>query len=98
MRAAQGREVGVAARRKRTSGTRRAGKPALRPYRLAPDVRPHEVDVHVSVDPQSGPDFAGEVVHRLRLDKRRRSLELDVELLSAPPVVGAIALARAVLS
>jgi puromycin-sensitive aminopeptidase len=66
----------VPARRKNTSRTTRTAKRALRPHRLAADVRPHEVDVQVTVDPQSGPAFEGEVVHRLRLDKRRRSLEL----------------------
>jgi puromycin-sensitive aminopeptidase len=69
----------VPARRKKTSGSKRTAKPVLRPHRLAPDVRPHEVDVHVAVDPQSGPAFEGEVVQRLRLDKRRRSLELHAD-------------------
>ena len=69
----------MAANRKTKKKPARAAKPALRPHRLAADVRPIDVDVHVEVDPQSGPAFSGRVVHRLRLDKRRRSLELHAD-------------------
>jgi len=78
----------LVARKRKKSGTRRSAKPTLRPHRLAPDVRPTEVDVHVSLDPQSDAAFEGEVVHRLRLDKRRRSLELHADDLAVTaPVV-----------
>ena len=74
----------MATRRNRRTKTKRdtaqrpraARKPALRAHRLAPDVRPGEVDVHVEVDPQSSSAFRGEVAHRLQLDRRRRSIEL----------------------
>jgi puromycin-sensitive aminopeptidase len=73
----------VAAKRKTRSARRaprsQAAKPKLRPHRLAPDVRPVDVDVHVEVDPSSGPEFSGQVTHRLSLDKRRRSLELHAD-------------------
>jgi puromycin-sensitive aminopeptidase len=77
----------VAAKRK-TRPARRAprsgaAKPKLRPHRLAPDVRPVDVDVHVEVDPSSGPDFSGQVTHRLSLDRRRRSIELHADDLAA---------------
>jgi puromycin-sensitive aminopeptidase len=78
----------LAAKRGKTSRTRRSKKPALRPHRLAADVRPSEVDVHVALDPQSDVAFEGEVVHRLRLDKRRRSLELHADdLVVTSPLV-----------
>ena len=80
----------MAATRRKKSSTRRTAKPALRPYRLAPDVRPHDVDVHVTVDPQNEAAFHGEVVHRLRVAKRRRSLELHADdLVVSAPVVEA---------
>jgi puromycin-sensitive aminopeptidase len=51
-------------------------------------VRPVEVDLHVEVDPESSPNFRGEVAHRLVLDKRRRSLELHADdLVVSRPVV-----------
>ena len=74
-------------RTKRTATRRRAAKPALRPHRLAADVRPVEADVHVEVDPASGPTFSGRVVHRLHLDKRRRSLELHADELAVSGAV-----------
>jgi puromycin-sensitive aminopeptidase len=75
-------------RTKRRAARRSAAKPKLRPHRLAPDVRPVDVDVHVEVDPSSGADFSGQVTHRLSLDKRRRSLELHADDLA---VSGAVA-------
>jgi len=77
----------VAARRTGKRKTKRGasgrgrvvGKPALKPHRLAADVRPGEVDLHVEVDPQSSASFRGEVVHRLRLERRRRTLELHAD-------------------
>ena len=85
MRAAK--ESCVATKRTRRTKTKRdtaqrpraARKPALRAHRLAPDVRPGEVDVRVEVDPQSSSAFRGEVVHRLQLDRRRRSIELHAD-------------------
>jgi puromycin-sensitive aminopeptidase len=77
----------VAGKKKRVSRKPAAAKPALRPHRLSTDVRPTEVDVHVEVDPASGPAFSGQVIHRLRLDRRRRSLELHADDLS---VTGAV--------
>ncbi len=67
--------------RSRKSAAKRRGtvKTAPRPHRLAADVRPLEVDVHVEVDPQDGPAFSGQVLHRLQLDRRRRSLELHAD-------------------
>jgi len=74
----------VAARKKKQSRKSAAvprgkAKPTLRPHRLAADVRPVEVDVHVEVDPQDGPAFTGQVSHRLQLDRRRRSIELHAD-------------------
>src|SRR5262245_30419407 len=71
----------VAAKKKRTK-RKPAAKPVLRPHRLSADVRPTEVDVHVEVDPTSSPLFSGHVTHRLRLDRRVRSLELHADALS----------------
>jgi puromycin-sensitive aminopeptidase len=45
--------------------------------RLAPDVRPHEVDLHVEVDPARDDRFAGEVRIALELARPRRTLELN---------------------
>jgi puromycin-sensitive aminopeptidase len=69
----------AAKKRKTTRRGARSATAALRPHRLAGDVRPLEVDVHVEVDPAAGPEFSGRVVHRLRLDQRRRSLELHAD-------------------
>jgi puromycin-sensitive aminopeptidase len=81
----------VAASRKTRPRRRATGaaalRPKLRPHRLAPDVRPVDVDVHVEVDPSSGPEFSGEVTHRLSLDKRRRSLELHADDLTTSGAV-----------
>ncbi len=79
----------MAVRRKRKkAGTKRRTKPRLRAHRLAPDVRPVEVDLRVELDPKSRPTFEGEVSHRLVLDKRRRTLELHADdLVVSRPVV-----------
>jgi puromycin-sensitive aminopeptidase len=77
----------VAGKKKSVKRRPAAAKPPLRPHRLAADVRPTEVDVHVEVDPASGPAFSGQVIHRLRLDRRRRSLELHADDLT---VTGAV--------
>jgi puromycin-sensitive aminopeptidase len=71
----------VAARKKQKTARRAkaSAKPKLRPHRLAADVTPVEVDVQVELDPASDARFSGRVVHRLRLDKRRRSLELHAD-------------------
>ena len=74
-------------RRKRAAPRSRAAKPAARPHRLAADVQPVEVDVHVDVDPASGPAFSGQVRHRLRLGKRRRALELHADDLAVSGAV-----------
>jgi puromycin-sensitive aminopeptidase len=73
--------------KKKSAKRKPAAKPALRPHRLAADLRPTEVDVHVEVDPASGSTFSGHVLHRLRLDQRRRSLELHADDLT---VTGAV--------
>jgi puromycin-sensitive aminopeptidase len=77
----------VAAKKKTVKRKRGAAKPALRPHRLAADVRPTEVDVHVEVDPASSPTFSGQVIHHLLLAKRRRSIELHADDLA---VTGAV--------
>jgi aminopeptidase N len=81
------REERVPAKKRIAKRKPAAAKPALRPHRLAADVRPTEVDVQVEVDPASGPAFSGQVTHRLHLDQRRRSLELHADDLS---VTGAL--------
>jgi puromycin-sensitive aminopeptidase len=74
-------------RPKRRAPVRAAEKPKPRPHRLAGDVRPVDVDVHVEVDPSSGPEFSGQVTHRLSLDRRRRSIELHADDLVASGAV-----------
>ena len=69
----------MAAKKKRVSRKPAAAKPPLRPHRLSADVRPTDVDVHVEVDPASSGAFSGQVIHRLRLDRRLRSLELHAD-------------------
>ena len=48
-------------------------------YRLAPDVRPQNVDVHVEVDPSVGDGFHGTVVQELELERRRRVIRLHAK-------------------
>jgi puromycin-sensitive aminopeptidase len=45
-------------------------------HRLTADVRPGDVDLHLTVDPTAGDAFEGEVRHVLRLGRSRRTLEL----------------------
>jgi len=61
------------AARKGAAGKKRAPR---RAHRLARDVKPLEADLQLELDPQHSPDFRGEVSHRLRLARRRRSIEL----------------------
>jgi len=56
-----------------------ARKPKRTTHRLRPDVRPTEVDLHVSLDPARSDDFEGEVTHRLVLTRRRCSIELHAD-------------------
>lgn len=69
-----------AAAKKRAPVTKRAPaatkRAPRRAHRLARDVKPLEADLHLELDPQHSPDFRGEVSHRLRLARRRRSIEL----------------------
>ncbi len=58
---------------------RKSGGRRKRAVRLSPHVRPTEVDLHVEVDPCQGDAFEGEVCHRLRLDRRTRSIELHAD-------------------
>ncbi len=52
------------------------GRATGKGHRLAPEVRPTRVEVHVEVDPARGPAFKGEVAHHLELESPRRSVEL----------------------
>ncbi|MDD9853169.1 MAG: M1 family metallopeptidase [Deltaproteobacteria bacterium] len=61
------------AARKGAAAKKRAPR---RAHRLARDVKPLEADLQLELDPQHSPDFRGEVSHRLRLARRRRSIEL----------------------
>lgn len=63
----------AAAKKRAPAATKRAPR---RAHRLARDVKPLEADLHLELDPQHSPDFRGEVSHRLRLARRRRSIAL----------------------
>ena len=52
---------------------RRSRKPA---YRLAADVRPDEVDLHVEVDPSRSGSFRGEVTHGITLSRDKRAIRI----------------------
>jgi len=51
----------------------------VRPHRLATDVRPTDVAVHVEVDPRRRDDYEGEVAIDLVLDAPRRTIELHAD-------------------
>ncbi|MEE8580408.1 MAG: M1 family aminopeptidase [Myxococcota bacterium] len=53
-----------------------ARPPRVRAFRLTPDVRPSQVDLHVEVDPSRGQRFRGEVRIDLELARPQRKLEL----------------------
>ena len=64
---------------------------ARKSIRLAPDVRPTQVDLHVEVDPARSRRFRGELAVALRLAKPRRSVELhavDLDVSKARVEVG----------
>ena len=82
--------------------TRPRSRPApVRPFRLHPDVRPIDVDIHVEVFPDRTSAFRGEVAIDLELDRSRRKLELHAADLrvSRPRVIvdGRIIRGRATL-
>ncbi len=65
--------------RKRSTGSQRkpAAKPrARRAHRLASEVRPRNVALHLELDPAKGKAYKGEVALDLQLEKRCRSIEL----------------------
>jgi len=57
----------------------RAGARTVRPHRLASDVRPTDVALHVDLDPRKGDDYAGEVEIALVLDAPRKTIELHAD-------------------
>jgi len=64
------------ARRKQSGATKRRTGTRTRAFRLAGDVAPHAMDIHVSLDPARGDRFSGEVGIELSTTRRRRTLEL----------------------
>lgn len=71
------RKRGGPQRRKTPLGSKSPETPRpVKPFRLAPDVRPSEVDVHVDVDPSRSQRFQGEVAIELELERGRRKIEL----------------------
>jgi len=57
----------------------RGPAPTVRPHRLARDVRPSRVALHVELDPQKGDAFQGEVEIELALGAPQRTLELHAD-------------------
>ncbi|MCP5060325.1 MAG: M1 family peptidase [bacterium] len=66
--------------KKKSTGTAKpVATPRRKSIRLSPHVRPTEVDVHLEVDPTLSDGFQGEVVHRLKLARRARVIELHAD-------------------
>ena len=57
----------------------RGAPKTVRPHRLATDVRPTQVSLHVDVDPQKRDEYHGEVTIALELDAPRKALELHAD-------------------